>query len=484
MGRITHLCISDLHTGAPESLATALKDDGLTPDPTVTSPVAAAFGAAVRSLLDPADAGEAPTLVLLGDMLEMAFADRGDASNAYLAFLAGLVGDEPIPFAASCPVLPGNHDHALWTSARLAREVALINTSPDPDLPRATTADPTQRGTENSVPSPLMTALHKKFGFAGGVEVYYPNMMLRSPDGDRLVILHHGHFCDPIYRAMSNLQDILVGPRATPISVADLADENANWIDFGWSSFGQATTLSRDILTLYSDLQTGKDSYRLRNQMAAALTRSIREKLPMGGDATVGRMLRAVIATGLGATLGQFADEERGAVTTPLGGEALQNLLWYLQGPVARQEIDELKADPPDRVFVYGHTHKPWVDWVVPEAPQKPIRACNMGGWYLDTPQLNGVQGVSVVLIDEARNVVSVRAFSTPLNGVVAKPKVELVSPRTADGAAFAESMAKRVDGACTLWARLGEVAAREYRVRQQILLHHIKHAYIGDRSA
>ena len=114
----------------------------------------------------------------------------------------------------------------------------------------------------------MMTALNRRAGFSGSVTLRYPNFALYDKARDRAVILHHGHFIDATYRAMTSLNDLLTGCPRPDVSAADLADENANWIDFGWSSFGQASNLSRDVVTLYSGLAVGSEAHHLRQRMA------------------------------------------------------------------------------------------------------------------------------------------------------------------------------------------------------------------------
>ena len=48
----------------------------------------------------------------------------------------------------------------------------------------------------------------------------------------------------------------------------------------------------------------------------------------------------------------------------------------------------------------------------------EPVRVFNSGGWMLDEPRLDTVQGASMVLIDEDLNVAAVRLFDCPMNGV------------------------------------------------------------------
>ncbi|MEO0830321.1 MAG: hypothetical protein AAFY03_07645, partial [Pseudomonadota bacterium] len=91
MGRITHICFSDVHAGAEASLGTHLGDD-LIADYDSPSPTSTALGATVRGLLARhreahADAGK-PQLILMGDFLDLAFNDRGNAARSYVSWIA------------------------------------------------------------------------------------------------------------------------------------------------------------------------------------------------------------------------------------------------------------------------------------------------------------------------------------------------------------------------------------------------------------
>ena len=67
---------------------------------------------------------------------------------------------------------------------------------------------------------------------------------------------------------------------------------------------------------------------------------------------------------------------------------------------------------PGDVTFVFGHTHKPFVDMRTTRAFPSPVSVVNTGGWVVDTPQLNPLKGASLILIDEELNVACVRCYT------------------------------------------------------------------------
>lgn len=469
MGRLRFVVVSDMHAGAELSLATAVDTDGTRTDPDTPSPVAAAFGRAVRALLarhnKAASGGEAPTILLLGDIMDLAFCDRNDAAQSYVGWLKGLVGDQPALFADDMIFLPGNHDHSLWTAARMSAEMASVTAGGPAQMPLCTPAV-----TGEALPAALIRALNHRAGVTGEVHLRYPNFAVHAAATGRCVAFHHGHFLESTYRAMSTAHDMLTGVSRLHLTAAELSDENANWIDFGWSSFGQASDLSRDVVTLYSGLSVSSEAHHLRQRMARAIAKNLSTKLPMGGQDRMKTALRYGVLAALDASFGAFSDEERASIADVMSDSTIAGLRAYIDGPLAAQLQDELGYIPPEVTFVFGHTHKPFIDTVVPA--KGPVwQVCNTGGWYLDNPRLNGREGVSLVLVDDALTVVSVRCFVTPPNGVYSPVEVRLASHHSPQAQAFADTVTGFVAADAPLWAALADIAAQEYVVRQNLLL-------------
>lgn len=470
MGEIRYIVVSDMHAGAELSLATAIDATGQRTDPNTPSLVAAAFGNAVQSLLGQHSqaygmGGCAPTIVLLGDIMDLAFSDRDAAAQSYVGWLKGLVGDKAELFAPDMVFLPGNHDHSLWTGARMAAETASIVAGGSAQLPLCT---PALFG--HALPCTLVCALNQRAGLNGRVAVHYPNFALHDKILGRCVVFHHGHFLDNTYRAMSVAQDMLTGVARQHLTVAELSDENANWIDFGWSSFGQASGLSRDMVTLYTGLSVASEAHHLRQRIAWAISTEFADKLPMGGREDVKSALRYGVLAAMDASFGAYSDTARASISQVLSESGVAGLRNYFDGPVSAQLRDELGHIPPQVTFVFGHTHKPFVDMLVPSKGPV-VQLCNTGGWYLDSPRLNGREGVSLVLVDDALNTVSVHCFATPQNGNRAAAQVTLASHHTADGDAFAAQVAAFVAADPPVWDALAQIAATEYDLRQGMLL-------------
>ena len=473
MGRLRFVVVSDMHAGAELSLATAVDAKGMRSDPATPSPVAAAFGQAVRSLVrrhnaahdKGASGAEAPAILLLGDIMDLAFSDRDDAAQSYVGWLKGLVGDQPALFAGDMIFLPGNHDHSLWTAARMFAEAASVAGGGPAQMPLCTPAI-----TGAALAAPLVTALNHRAGVMGEVQLRYPNFALHDATTGRCVAFHHGHFLEGTYGAMSAAHDMLTGVARLHLTAAQLSDENANWIDFGWSSFGQSSDLSRDVVTLYSGLSVSSEAHHLRQRMARAIAKGLAPKLPMGGQDRMKTALRYGVLAALDASFGAFSDEERASIADVMSDSTVAGLRSYIDGPLSGQLREELGHIPPEMTFVFGHTHKPFIDTVVP-AHGPVLQVCNTGGWYLDSPRLNGREGVSLVLVDAALHVVAVKCFATPPNGVCCPVEVRLASHHSPEAQAFADEIAAHVADDAALWAELAAIAAREYGLRQNLLL-------------
>ncbi|MEL7430896.1 MAG: metallophosphoesterase, partial [Pseudomonadota bacterium] len=184
---LRYVCLSDLHAGADASLVTPLAGDTNQGNRNGLSSVTAAFVNAVHGFLDAYPEGVAsnsdkalPQLVLLGDMLDLAFSDRGKASEIFGEFLSvfagpnGAVNNAKKRFQDELIVIPGNHDHSLWTGSRYAYEASKIGSGDKEGgdgLLRATKAF----SSTPDIQSPLIDGIAKHVGLKGTSDLRYPN---------------------------------------------------------------------------------------------------------------------------------------------------------------------------------------------------------------------------------------------------------------------------------------------------------------------
>ena len=89
-----------------------------------------------------------PTLVLAGDVLELALAEDEVAAAVLEQFTDLVIGDHPL-FADEIWFVPGNHDHHLWETAREEQYADLLTTlPPTAPIPPPTHATGCSRSTE------------------------------------------------------------------------------------------------------------------------------------------------------------------------------------------------------------------------------------------------------------------------------------------------------------------------------------------------
>ena len=427
---LRYVCISDLHAGAPTSLLMNLPEDGAIrpPEP---SPVTHGFVDVVSALLGVQDK---PQLILLGDVLDLQFSDRTHAYHNAQGFLTRL--HDSGCFADKVIATAGNHDHALWTDARLALDVAGMSSNGV----TYRNATPAFREAPNAR-SRMLDALVKDAGF-GDVDLRYPNIGFEK-DG-RAVLFHHGHFFEEGYLLISTLRDIFSNGDRAELTVADIAGENAGWIDFFWSTIGDAG-LSSDASDLYQNLLTSTGFRKLSAQVAEIVSADMGEKLPLAGDLRVQEVLRIATRVLLDATVGKYRDTERFAVIESLTTKGRDGFASFMGGPIRRQIMDELGHVPDDLTVIFGHTHKPFSERMKVSGFDVPLKVYNTGGWVLNDPRLDTKEGAAMVLIDDDLNVVALRLFMTPQAGIVPLAYLEVLSEPRASMQAFVEDLQARL---------------------------------------
>ncbi len=463
---LKYICISDLHAGALTSLLTDRSRPFAKFDPNKISPITRAFASALGPFVEQARKGghDAPQLILLGDTLELQFATRAEATSNALGFLKALSPHVSPNVIATA----GNHDHALWTDARLALHATAFEANPkDTEYREATPAFKEDLGAE----SRLLNALLRKSGF-GKCDLRYPNIGFSNEK--RAVLLHHGHFSEDPYWLMTHMISWLNNNPNRPLSVETLAAENAGWLDFAWSAVGDAAGLGRISEHIYQSILTTTGFRHLSKDWAAKIADALGEILPMSGNLTARELIHAITRTGLDMTLGEFRDSERYAQVDKLSTSGLEQLQAYLDGPCHAQLHDELNGNVPDDLtFVLGHTHKPYAQRLRAKNYANAVKVYNTGGWTLNGPRLDNAEGAAMVLIDDQLNTASVRLFSTPKNGISNPAHVEMMRDGP-EADAFGKDINRWLRNSNKkdkVWDTLAEVAKGAYERRQKYLL-------------
>ncbi len=473
MADIRFVIVSDLHFGAENSVLTSLTESaptrlstGFSVDEDASSPLLVALVEAVRELTE--QQSTPPTLVLAGDILDMALSPDEYSSAVFSGFARLAFGGTSPVFDPVVYYVPGNHDHHLWETAREAQYVEHLRAVPlDSRLGapcHVTSLKPDDESPQVSSAWLASLVQREQGGAATQVRVAYPNMALLHPSGERAVVISHGHFTESIYTMMSQLKNILYPDQRRDLNdVTVWEEENFAWIDFLWSTLGRSGQVGSDLGLIYADMATPADMDALASNLTAALLKK------GAGPEWLHRVEGAVINAIIKHETVRDARSERGTTSTILSPKGQAGLRTYLEGPVRTQLEVELGNVPREVSFVFGHTHKPFADrWQV-AGFSSAVQIFNTGGWVVDTATPAPVQGGVALLVDDELEVVPLQVYRQAPGS---SPPPQLLSPRRDDGSlsAFRGELAARVDRNAEPWtaitAAASSLTAQRYRLQ------------------
>jgi UDP-2,3-diacylglucosamine pyrophosphatase LpxH len=458
---IRWVCASDLHLGALNSVLTNVTDDGMGVDGRGPSPVMAALGDCLRTL--PAG-GSAPQLVVLGDLFELALTPTDLAATTFGQLVSVLRLGQPD--ASVSPVIrfvPGNHDHRLWTLARDDHFVSYLESAPAGSVLSAadhiTSLLPATPAL--AVRDRFTEALANRGGCPVPVEVVqsYPNLGLIDAAAKRAVVMSHGHFTEPIYRLMTGLDDIF-GTRRETADATALEADNGGWIDFFWSSMGDSGDVSGEVRRMYESLNSVADM----DAEIAAIARAIRDqRRPRPMARVEARIAARLLRAGVSASQNRERHRRGDAVMAP---QTAAGLVTYLQGPVAAQLGHEV-GHPVETTFVFGHTHKPFVQTHTVTGFPGPVRVVNTGGWVVDSTLPEPVKGAAIVVIDDDLNVAILHCYQQGSDP--GAYRVQIKSPGEEPNP-LVEQLSAAIDPGRDPWLSLAEAAAAAVAARTRQL--------------
>jgi hypothetical protein len=482
---IRYVCLSDLHFGAENSILSSLKDDKVTVDPAKASPALDGLVAILRTLIDAnEDQTRKPTLILNGDILELALASDNVALMVFELFLDRIFpsGGEAL-FDPTILYQPGNHDHHLWETARERQYANLLDTlQPDVLLPVP------WHGTslyylEDSRPvhSELLEELAKRRHRDQNLQfrVSYPNLGLRSEDGKTSVVFHHGHNVESIYHLMTTLKDFVFPGRPPATEVWDIEAENFAWIDFFWSTLGRSGDVGEQVGLVYDMLQDDHAIKRLAGNLAGGIATRVATK---GVRLRLRWLIKGVLHKLLNLVATKVAASERRIPTEPLSEKSRSGLLTYLSGPLTLQlalEAPNKSRQLPEHVkFIFGHTHKPFI-----ESTKKlegglagRVRSFNSGGWVVDTPEVEPLHGANLVLLDENLEVACIRMFNQAAQAADYRVRMDNALP--AEQGPFYQRLSGLVQSDDEVWMNFSQAVADLVTERAQALTSIIDHAF------
>lgn len=426
MGNVRYVCLSDLHFGEDHSLFSNLSAAGSKVDYSQPSPVMVQFVNCLRTILPNKDNLEKRTLILNGDILELAFCEMNYGATIFKQFVKLIMPRDSEALFDEIIFIPGNHDHHLWEIARETQYLEYLNRHPPKKaLPRPWhTTSLFLEDEEHRIKAHLLTEVAREYLKNRPIWIAYPNLALLNKDKSKCVAFHHGHFTENIYWLMSRIKTRLFGS-SLPIDVWKLEEENYAWIDFFWSALGRSGEAGRGLETIYDRLQDPKALEVITENMAHLIADLLGGKVIEWLDHL--KIIKAI----LNLSVNGYWQTERSSVDDPLSEEAKRYLSVYLETPLRRHLADRLLAeDPatnklpkekkpslysvqvPETTFVYGHTHKPFCDSIKFRHYEEPVHVYNTGGWVVDTSYPEPCHGGAIVLIDDNLETVLLKVYN------------------------------------------------------------------------
>jgi UDP-2,3-diacylglucosamine pyrophosphatase LpxH len=413
MSNIRYVCISDLHLGEKDSLLTELGPDPSGINPLQPSKVMVELVNCLRYLISKNDIqSPKPTLILNGDILDLALATVDDAAMVFERFIE-LIMPQGSELFEEIIYVPGNHDHHLWEFARESQYIDYLHRNPiEPfNTPWHTTNIFKRR--KRNIQYDLLTELARRTGCPKELVITtaYPNFGLpeRNNGTGKCIVFTHGHFIETIYYLVSTLRNIILPNREPPKHVWDIEAENFAWIDFFWSMLGRSGDIGKDIEAIYERLRDADD----RRKFLGYLIRRIAMKYP----------LPWLILLPLYPVLVYFGMKifslEKHETNKRLSQKAFNGLQKYVTGPVCEQIHAEHRKTPTDLTIVFGHTHKPFSevrDFNFRES-LKSVKVYNSGGWVVESKRPQPRHGGAVIVVDDDLNCASIKIMYNEHDG-------------------------------------------------------------------
>ncbi len=414
MPDVRYVCLSDMHLGAQNSLLTNLAGNNKSSDTASPSPVLTALVQCLTELISKnQDQSKKPTLILAGDILELALTTDNIAAMGFERFIELILPPPPKQrLFGEILFIPGNHDHHLWESARETQYVMHLQKSeqgPKKDLDVPYHATNMFEPAKAAVPSFFLNGIIKRYPHLADVQIgtIYPNLALITDDYRRAVIFTHGHFAESMYLLMSTMRKLMFPNGNRPELVWDYEAENFAWIDFFWSTMGRSGEVGSDVEVVYDKLQSQTQMRLLISNLASGLAN--RPGRAGWKNWLEARLLKKVFNLVLFAA----ANAERTVTDDYLTTDAKKGLHAYIEGPVLKQiKIERHGSVPPECAVIFGHTHKPFEDQMTFNGFEPNVNVYNTGGWVIDSADRHPKVGGAVVLADENLNLTSLRMYN------------------------------------------------------------------------
>jgi hypothetical protein len=341
---------------------------------------------AIKSYLNQGKA--IPFLILNGDILELATSTYPISSTYFRLFLTELAKRKLFDRYI---YLPGNHDHGLWSLIRDTQFVESLSRQ---------SGNPTHFQVEHTTSlsiarqSPLLTLLASNLPMQIESPLLFvanPVFRLQSWRGHDF-LFHHGHLLEDIYKLLSLLRDRVMKDmtfdelkkKALREHLGELEGENWPWIDFVWSGFARAGRVGHTVEAIYELLSKPQGMKKMIERLGDVLRTEF--EVPGVPEGLEDNLFRFILKKAL--QKGGVGSDERADPKKPPFSEELKNMTQrFLRHYMYRELADEGLHPATDRTcFVFGHTHKPFLDELQDDqAGFGTISAVNSGGWVIES---------------------------------------------------------------------------------------------------
>lgn len=456
MANIRYVCLSDLHLGEEDSLLTNTTAEGEI-DTAEPSPTLLRLTDCILELLRHNEPGAPkPTLILNGDILELALSRMDKALLVFEQLLSHLMPPGEQQFAETI-FLPGNHDHHLWETAR---ETQYLNYISQPGVEveepwHTTKVFMDMQGSDRLV-SNFLTGVARRLPHLKDVEILtgYPNygILKSGEDGNRCVVFHHGHFVEAIYSAMSKATSLVFSDYEMPSDVYKLEEDNFAWIDFFWSTMGRAGEVGGNIERIYEATADRHTLNKITNQLARNIAHEF--DIPYLWPDYFERLALQSVFRGLVVNnIGGTQERQQAARSVPeaaLSAKGERGLHAYVEGPLRKQIEVEHGSLPESVTFVFGHTHKPFERMMNFAGYRQDVPVLNSGGWIVESVETAPLRGGSIIVVDEDLTAVSVRMYTEGNH----RPRVEEPGPQAAEPSPLRKHVKHILDTEQKPWSR------------------------------
>jgi UDP-2,3-diacylglucosamine pyrophosphatase LpxH len=458
---IRYVCLSDMHLGAQNSLLTALTPNNQSSDTSVASPVLIGLVECLKELVGKVNKGnDKPTLILAGDILELALTTDNITAMAFERFIELILPEDGERLFKNIVFIPGNHDHHLWETARETQYVEYLKKPGQGpgallDIPWHATS----MFNAKPIPSLFLDGIVRRYPHLKEEQIgtVYPNLALMNSDNRRCAIITHGHFAESLYLLMSTMRKLMFPQAAKPELTWDYEAENFAWIDFFWSTMGRSGAVGSDVEIVYDKLQDQSQVRLLISNLATGLAN--RPGRASWKNWLQQRLLKKV----LNLILFAVANAERTATDDYLTADAQKGLQAYIEGPVLKQIAIERNGNvPPNVAVVFGHTHKPFQTQMAFEGFQPGVHVYNTGGWVIDSVERHPKVGGAVVLADDDLNLTSLRMYNEFEDPTAYSVRVETATTANDAVNPFHQQIESIVDSHSDPWNAFSDEVSRE----------------------